>query len=65
MAILDLDKFKLVNDTWGHPVGDAVLKKTAELAQATLRKTDFLVRLGGEEFIVLMPNFSEWSSTGG
>ena len=58
MAILDVDKFKLVNDTWGHPVGDAVLKKTAELAQAALRKTDFLVRLGGEEFIVLMPETS-------
>lgn len=55
MAILDLDRFKQVNDTWGHPVVDAVLKETAALAQAAIRVTDYLVRLGGEEFIILMP----------
>ena len=56
MAILDLDRFKLVNDTWGHPVGDAVLRRTAEVITEIIRNTDYLVRLGGEEFIIVMPN---------
>ena len=56
MLILDLDHFKNVNDTWGHPVGDAVLKRTVEVANEVIRKTDYLVRLGGEEFIIVMPN---------
>lgn len=54
--ILDLDHFKNVNDTWGHPVGDIILKETAELATRNLRRSDFLIRIGGEEFLLLMPH---------
>ncbi|MGE5628917.1 MAG: diguanylate cyclase, partial [Solirubrobacterales bacterium] len=56
MIIFDLDFFKKINDTWGHPVGDEVLKKTAEAASTSIRKTDMVFRIGGEEFAVLLPN---------
>lgn len=55
IIILDLDNFKSINDTWGHPIGDEVLKQTAEIAKNTIRKSDILFRLGGEEFLALMP----------
>lgn len=58
ILLLDLDHFKLVNDTWGHPAGDAVLRHVAALAATTVRSTDLVGRLGGEEFIVLLPNTS-------
>lgn len=56
ILLLDLDHFKHVNDTWGHPAGDAVLRHVATLAASTVRSTDLVGRLGGEEFIVLLPN---------
>jgi len=52
---LDLDRFKLVNDQWGHPVGDDVLKYVSSLVKSIIRKADILVRLGGEEFMILLP----------
>lgn len=55
-ALLDLDHFKKVNDQWGHPVGDSVLKFTAEIIMKTIRISDYAFRIGGEEFLVLMPN---------
>lgn len=55
LVILDMDHFKRVNDTWGHPVGDEVLKQTANLANSIISPPDFLVRIGGEEFVILMP----------
>ncbi len=56
VALIDLDHFKHVNDTYGHQVGDEVLRSFADAAQGTLRETDILGRWGGEEFLVLMPD---------
>ncbi|WP_428911485.1 diguanylate cyclase [Niallia sp. Krafla_26] len=56
MVLLDLDHFKIVNDQWGHPVGDEVLKHTARLTKELIRKSDIIARFGGEEFVVLLPN---------
>jgi diguanylate cyclase (GGDEF)-like protein len=56
ILMLDLDHFKNVNDTYGHPFGDVVLAKVADQIRDCLRKNDFLVRYGGEEFIVLLFN---------
>ncbi|OYQ36268.1 hypothetical protein CHU95_05660 [Niveispirillum lacus] len=53
VLMLDLDHFKEVNDTYGHLVGDTVLREVAERAQSALRDTDMLARYGGEEFVVL------------
>lgn len=54
VLIVDLDHFKRVNDTYGHAVGDMVLKATAEEMRRTLRSTDILARIGGEEFLVIL-----------
>jgi len=56
VLMLDLDHFKRVNDTHGHAAGDAVLVAFSTLLLGTLRKSDLLVRYGGEEFVVLAPN---------
>lgn len=55
MAILDLDHFKNVNDTWGHPIGDELLKVTGNTILENIRSADLLFRFGGEEFLILMP----------
>jgi diguanylate cyclase (GGDEF)-like protein/hemerythrin-like metal-binding protein len=55
VSIFDLDHFKKVNDAYGHPIGDEVLRQTAQIAEGMIRKTDILVRLGGEEFMLLLP----------
>ncbi len=55
VALLDLDHFKSVNDTFGHAKGDEVLQAFAETALASIRATDYLGRHGGEEFLVLFP----------
>jgi diguanylate cyclase (GGDEF)-like protein len=52
---LDLDRFKEVNDTYGHPAGDAVLAEFARRLRAEIREVDFAFRQGGEEFVVLLP----------
>lgn len=56
LLIMDLDGFKQVNDRYGHPFGDAVLRAAVQAAQLTIRSTDTLGRMGGEEFAVLMPD---------
>lgn len=52
---LDIDRFKSVNDVHGHDTGDVVLRETAKLAASRLRKTDALCRMGGEEFLAILP----------
>jgi len=52
---IDLDEFKQINDTLGHPVGDEVLKFTGELIEASIRDEDYAIRTGGDEFVILMP----------
>ncbi len=56
LAAIDLDNFKSVNDTMGHLMGDRVLKQVAEAMQQQIRVTDLLVRMGGDEFLLVLPN---------
>ncbi|MDF1567748.1 MAG: GGDEF domain-containing protein [Spirochaetaceae bacterium] len=58
IILLDLDKFKRVNDSLGHAVGDETLKKTAELLLGGVRESDRVYRFGGEEFLVMLPTTS-------
>jgi diguanylate cyclase (GGDEF)-like protein len=53
---IDLDRFKQVNDTYGHPAGDAVLRKVTNLVREQIRESDTLCRWGGDEFFVLLVN---------
>lgn len=55
VAMVDLDHFKKVNDTWGHGCGDRVIKALANLLKNRLRETDVIGRYGGEEFVVVLP----------
>lgn len=52
---LDIDFFKTINDSYGHPTGDAVLQRFADIIESRMRKSDMVARTGGEEFIILMP----------
>jgi GGDEF domain-containing protein len=56
VLLLDADHFKQVNDTHGHPAGDAVLQQLAHLLNENTRAVDFVARYGGEEFAVLLPH---------
>ena len=53
LMLIDVDDFKVLNDTWGHAVGDMVLAAAAQLMHAQIRETDYLARYGGEEFVIL------------
>ncbi len=55
VALIDIDNFKHVNDTQGHPVGDALLVTVSRFMTSTLRKVDLIARLGGDEFVVMLP----------
>jgi diguanylate cyclase (GGDEF)-like protein len=59
LIMLDIDHFKLVNDRFGHLVGDQTLKMIVDTCQSVLRKSDVMCRFGGEEFIVLLPETNQ------
>jgi diguanylate cyclase (GGDEF)-like protein len=59
VAILDVDHFKRVNDAYGHPVGDRLLREIATVLSRSVRGTDTVGRIGGEEFAILMPDTTE------
>lgn len=58
ILMYDIDDFKHINDTYGHDTGDKVLLKMSRLVQDSIRQTDYLCRIGGEEFVVLLPETS-------
>ncbi len=63
IAVFDIDRFKLVNDRFGHSVGDIILQGLTAAVKKQLRQSDLLARYGGEEFIIFMPNTNEEDAT--
>ncbi|EDP59965.1 diguanylate cyclase [Vibrio sp. AND4] len=59
LVLIDMDRFKSINDKYGHPTGDLVLKHVCQAVQAKLNKGEYIGRLGGEEFILLLKNVDE------
>jgi diguanylate cyclase (GGDEF)-like protein len=58
LLLIDLDHFKCINDSYGHSVGDAILRRVGELLGGRLRETVVIVRLGGDEFAAILPGLS-------
>ena len=59
IVMIDVDHFKAINDTYGHPVGDIALKKIASAILSCIRSTDMLIRYGGDEFLVIFPQIQK------
>jgi two-component system, cell cycle response regulator len=59
VMVIDVDSLKHINDTYGHKIGDSVLKTVGQVMKETLRASDILIRYGGDEFVVLMPETTE------
>jgi len=62
IVILDIDKFKNINDTYGHDVGDIIIKDLSSNIASTIRESDIFARFGGEEFVILLNNIDEENS---
>ena len=58
MCLIDIDHFKQINDSYGHSAGDVVLKSFVKVLKSTIRQNDVVIRWGGEEFLLIMPNIS-------
>lgn len=58
IVLVDIDSFKDINDNYGHPIGDLVLQESAERLRRNIRRTDYVARWGGDEFMILFPNTS-------
>ncbi len=58
IVMLDIDNFKHINDNFGHDIGDLIITKLADTIKSIIRKEDFLIRYGGEEFLLILPNSS-------
>lgn len=56
LLLVDLDDFKKINDTFGHEIGDIVIKQLVEISKFCIRESDLIVRFGGDEFVILLPN---------
>lgn len=63
LIILDIDYFKAVNDNYGHPMGDKVLRRVSDILSENLRQSDALGRWGGEEFLILLPQINVAAAT--
>lgn len=61
LMFIDVDKFKCINDTYGHEVGDKVLIKVAEILKEAIRKEGIVARYGGDEFLMLLPNIKKYN----
>lgn len=64
LLVVDIDHFKSINDTYGHPIGDLVLGNLAGLLQSLSRSTDVVARYGGEEFVIILPDCEEQQAIG-
>lgn len=62
IMFLDIDYFKMINDTYGHDAGDAILQKLSDTMKASISENEFIVRFGGEEFLIIMKNPTESSA---